>query len=139
MPSLLLLLACHGSLQHAPGLDEGRLAPCPSTPNCVSSQADPGDEEHYVAPLPLGGRSAEQALARLVEIVQAEPRTAVVQRDGAWLHATWTSLTWRYVDDVEFAVDTDAGVVHVRSSSRVGSTDFGVNRKRVQRIRDAWQ
>lgn len=138
MVPFLLLLACHGSIQHSPGVQEARLAPCPSSPNCVSSFAAPSDEEHYLAPLPLQGRSADAALDQLEDWILDQPRTRVIDRDGPWLHASFTSLVWRFTDDVELYVDEDAGLLHFRSSSRVGRSDMGVNRRRMERLREAW-
>lgn len=109
---------------------EERLGPCPSTPNCVSSLA--ADDLHRIDPLPM---PAGNPIDRIAEVVLSLPRTAIVERDDAYLHATFTSRVFRFVDDVEFLVDHDAGVVHVRSASRVGVGDLGVNRSRVEEIR----
>ncbi len=133
----LLLVACGAPPPQVSGVADGRLAPCPATPNCVSSQGDPGDQEHYLAPFPLHGDPAT-AIDRLAPLVLAMPRTQVVTRDSHYLHATATSLIFRWVDDVELLVDPDAHVVHVRSASRVGRSDLGVNRRRMARLREAW-
>jgi len=114
------------------GVHEGRLAPCPNTPNCVSSQAE--DDAHRMGPIPFDG-DADEALARLKAVVAAQPRTTIVSADGDTLHAECTSLLFRFVDDVEFLVDRDAKVIHFRSASRVGRSDLDVNRKRMEEIR----
>jgi uncharacterized protein (DUF1499 family) len=129
-----LLLACAGSPRHDLGLP---LAPCPPTPNCVSSLAEPGDAEHAIDPLPATG-PADQTLQRAASLLSARPRTAVVQVDGAWLHATERSRLWGYVDDIELWADAEAGLLHIRSAARVGRTDLGVNRRRVEELRLAW-
>ncbi len=116
------------------GVTEGQLLPCPDSPNCVSSQTDPNDKEHYIEPLELLGTAAE-SLDRLVKVIESMPRTTVVSRDENYLHAEFTSLLFRYVDDVECYVDEEAGKIHVRSASRVGYSDIGANRKRVDAIR----
>jgi uncharacterized protein (DUF1499 family) len=108
-----------------------RFAHCPDTPNCVSSYAM--DDRHRVDPLPLP--STGRPLAVIRSIVETMPRTAVVTQDDEYLHATFTSLVFRFVDDVEFHVSRDAAVIHVRSASRVGRGDLGVNRRRVERFR----
>lgn len=108
------------------------LAPCPETPNCVSSLAE--DAVHRVEPLPLDGAPAE-ALGRLRRIIE-EMRGASVDKVGdGRLEARFRSRIFRFVDDLVLAVDETAGVVHVRSASRVGRSDLGVNRKRVEEIR----
>ena len=111
------------------------LSPCPSSPNCVSSLST--DSEHRIEPLgysmPVG-----EALARLKQVLLNEPRTSIVKEEGGYLHAEARSLLFRFVDDVEFLFDADQQVIHVRSASRTGYSDLGVNRRRVERIRRAF-
>jgi uncharacterized protein (DUF1499 family) len=111
------------------GARDGELAPCKRTPNCVSSQADPADREHYIAPLAYPGTIAglRRALERL-------PRVTVIGERPDYLYAEFRTPLMRYVDDVEFL--KAGSVLHVRSASRLGRRDFGVNRKRVERIRE---
>lgn len=111
-----------------------RLAPCPGKPNCVSSEADEAARRH-VAPLPLDGGSAEEAMARLRRIIEALLRTRIVEDRADYLHAECRSRVFRFVDDLELRADRKSGVVHVRSAARVGRYDFGVNRRRVEEIR----
>ena len=118
------------------GANDGRLAPCPDTPNCVSSQAK--DEAHRMDPIPFDG-DADAALARLKAVLAAQPRTAVVEAHGDYLHAECASLIFRFADDVEFVVDRDKKVIHFRSASRVGRSDMGVNRRRMGEIRKAFR
>jgi len=132
----VLLIGCHGTRPANLGARDGMLAPCPASPNCVSSQAP--DEEHRVSPLPYAGPVGE-AMARLQGIVRSLPRTAVVTRTESYLHAEFTSALFRFVDDVEFLADDIAKVIHVRSASRLGKSDLGVNRKRIEEIRRRWQ
>ena len=108
------------------GVRDGRLAPCKRSPNCVSSQAPPSDEEHYIAPL-HGSIAAARAA------VNAMPRTRIVEERETYLYAEFRTKLLRYVDDVEFFFDGQ--VIHVRSCSRLGRRDFGVNRKRVEALR----
>lgn len=110
------------------GAREGRLAPCKRTPNCVSSQADPADREHYIAPLAFAGTIGE--LRRAIERL---PRATVIREAPDYLYAEFRTPLLRYVDDVEFLKAGD--VIHVRSASRLGRRDFGVNRRRVEEIR----
>jgi uncharacterized protein (DUF1499 family) len=138
---LALLVACGGGPAPAPSAADvraaGALAPCPDSPNCVSSLADPSDAVHHTAPLPLRGDPAT-ALDRLASLIEADERTEIVERDHRYLRATCTSRVFRFVDDVELLVDADAGVVHVRSASRLGYGDMGVNAARVEALRQAW-
>jgi uncharacterized protein (DUF1499 family) len=109
-----------------------RLKPCPPTPNCVSSRAT--DETHRIAPFPFTGPPAD-ALARLKAAALSFPRTRVAEEAAGYVRFTFKSAVFGFVDDVEFEVDEAAKVIHVRSASRVGRGDFGVNRKRVEAIR----
>jgi uncharacterized protein (DUF1499 family) len=108
------------------GVRDGKLAPCKRSPNCVSSQASPSDAQHYIAPI-HGTMEAVRAA------VQAMPRTTVVSEKSNYLHAEFRTKLMRYVDDVELFFDGQ--VVQVRSCSRLGRRDFGVNRKRIEAIR----
>jgi len=114
------------------GVTDGRLAPCKRTPNCVSSQADPADREHYIAPVEFRGSMAD--LRRAVESME---RATVITAERNYLYAEYRTRLLRYVDDVELYYDERQGVVHVRSASRLGRRDFGVNRKRVEALRGA--
>jgi uncharacterized protein (DUF1499 family) len=117
------------------GYESGRLAPCKRTPNCVSSQADPKDAQHYIAPIALKGNAAGDAIAAVKKAVESMPRTTVVKVEPGYLYAEFKSRLMGFVDDVEFLQDPAKGVVHVRSASRLGRSDLGVNRDRVERLR----
>ena len=108
------------------------LPPCPSSPNCVSTQAQ--DEGHAVAPFRYR-KSRAEAKESLKAIVQAMPRTRLVEEDESYLHYEFTSLLLRFVDDVEFLIDDESKTIHFRSASRTGYGDLGVNRKRMEEIR----
>jgi uncharacterized protein (DUF1499 family) len=134
----VVMLALLSALARRPtnlGVHGGRLADCPDTPNCVCSQA--GDELHGIEPLRYQGR-ADRAMARLREVLEDLPRTRVVEASDKYLHAECTSLLFRFVDDVEFLQDETAGVIHCRSASRAGRGDLGVNRRRIEAIRQAF-
>ena len=129
------MLGCSGARPRDLHLVSGRLRPCPDTPNCVASEAGtPSDRQ--VAPFPAPSGAAD--MARLALIVGAWPRTTVISNDGRYMHAESTSLIWRFVDDVEFRYDSAASVIQVRSASRLGRSDLGVNRKRVEVLRERW-
>jgi uncharacterized protein (DUF1499 family) len=127
---LLAVLAFSGAARGEEPVS--RLQPCPPTPNCVSSKAQ--GKTHRVEPFPFAGSGAE-ALARVRAAALSFPRTKVVEEAPGYVHVTFTSAVFRFVDDVEFEADEKALVVNVRSASRVGRGDFGVNRKRVEAIR----
>jgi uncharacterized protein (DUF1499 family) len=112
------------------GVKDGRLAPCKRTPNCVSSQADPADREHYIAPIPF--RGSMQDLRRAVESME---RATVISVERNYVYAEYRTRLMRYVDDVELYYDHKQSLVHVRSASRLGRRDFGVNRKRIEALR----
>ncbi|MDW8469072.1 MAG: DUF1499 domain-containing protein [Burkholderiales bacterium] len=116
------------------GLRAGKLAPCPSSPNCVSSQADPSDSVHYVAPIAFDGEPAA-AMAAVRAAIEATPGATIVREEADYLHAEFRTRVLRFVDDVEFAFDAGARVIHVRSASRVGWSDLGANRRRVEALR----
>ncbi|HHO54087.1 MAG TPA: DUF1499 domain-containing protein [Deltaproteobacteria bacterium] len=129
-----LLLGCPG--QPPPPIG-GRLAACWSSPNCVSSQADPSDRRHHVAPLPLSVEPAV-ALQRLALVLSGLPGAHDLQVQGLHLRITCDTPSGLYTDDVDALLDPAAGVIHVRSSSRIGYGDNGVNRARIERLREAW-
>jgi uncharacterized protein (DUF1499 family) len=117
------------------GVTDGKLARPKRTPNCVSSQADPADGEHYIAPIAFRGTPAE-AMAAAKRAVASMERAAIVREAPDYLYAEFKSRLLGYVDDVELYFDPQAGVFHVRSASRLGRRDFGVNRKRVEALRE---
>lgn len=116
------------------GVTEGRLAPPRRTPNCVSSQADPADLQHQIAPISFAGSPAS-AMDALLRIVKGMEGSSVVRQDAGYLYAEFRSRLMGFVDDVEFSVSAKEGVIHVRSASRLGRRDYGVNRARVESIR----
>ncbi|MHC5212462.1 MAG: DUF1499 domain-containing protein [Planctomycetota bacterium] len=118
------------------GLVDGRLAPCPDRPNCVSSQTD--DAARRVEPLHFEG-PPEDAWQRLMTTLRAMPRTQIVQEQDGYAHAEVTTALLRFIDDLEFLLDARAGVIHVRSASRVGYSDMGTNRRRIEALRAAWE
>lgn len=127
----LLALALVSRQGQAPGLVDGRLAPCPASPNCVCSE--PGtDAGHAVEPLPLP--AGPDPLAPLRDAVTAAGGQVQVAQ-GHYLAATFRSPLFGFVDDLELRLQPDAGLVQVRSASRVGHGDLGVNRRRVEALR----
>ncbi|MBE0622395.1 MAG: DUF1499 domain-containing protein [Burkholderiales bacterium] len=119
------------------GVHDGRLAPPKRTPNNVNSQIDKtADAEHYIEPLRYTG-DARRAWAALRRVVDGMQRVKVVKSEPDYLHAEFSSKLMGFVDDTEFYLDEKAGVIQVRSASRLGRRDFGVNRERIEHIRAA--
>jgi uncharacterized protein (DUF1499 family) len=117
------------------GVHDGRLAPPKRTPNSVSSQADRNaDAAHYIEPLRYAG-DARQAWTALRQVIDGMQRVKVITSDPNYLYAEFSTRLMGYVDDTEFYLDEKAGVIQVRSASRLGSSDFGVNRERIESIR----
>lgn len=127
-----LVLGCAGSRPANLGVTNGSLTPCPASPNCVCSQYP--DPSHSIAPLPYKV-SAQEARTRLLAVIAGMKRTKVVTAAEFYLHVEFTSALFRFVDDVEFLIDDTQKVIHMRSASRVGYSDLGVNRKRMEAIR----
>ena len=127
-----VILACMLSTTNT-GQAQPALAPCPDKPNCVSSLAT--DQRHLVAPLHFTGEPAE-AWSRLTSLLLGQPRARIITQQGDYLHAEFRSLMFRFVDDVEFVMQAEQGLIHVRSASRSGYSDFGVNRRRVEHLRE---
>ena len=116
------------------GVKDGRLAPPKRTPNCVSSQADPADAEHYIAPIAFKG-DARAAMDAARKAVETMTDSTIIRQDGNYLYAEYRTKLMRFVDDVELFYDVKAGLFHVRSASRLGRREFGVNRARVESLR----
>lgn len=144
--ALLVLLAAQlgafsGTAPDNLGVRDGKLRAPSKTPNSVSSQADlwpqhPMQDDARIAPLALRG-SGPQTIARIRQIVEAMPGAKLVQSRDDYLYVQFTTRWMKFVDDAEFWFDPAAGVVQLRSASRVGRKDFGVNRARIEAIRQA--
>ena len=119
----------------SPAPVDGRLAPCPDTPNCVSSQDD--TERARIDPFELGDDPIAD-FAELVDLVAAQSGAELGRRDETYAHVIFRTRVFGFVDDVELLIDADEGVAHVRSASRVGHSDLGANRARVERLRAGW-
>jgi uncharacterized protein (DUF1499 family) len=117
------------------GLNEGRLAPCPDRPNCVVSQG--GDKRHHIDPIAYDGEKPA-AVETIQQVVQEMAGTRIVTQTDDYLHVEFKSKMMGFVDDVEFFFP-DSAVIHMRSASRVGYSDFGANRKRLEKIRQRFQ
>ncbi len=118
------------------GIKNGQLTPAPASPNCVSSTAT--DDVHKIQPFTFSG-PAKDAVTKLKSIVRSMTGSNIVVEEERYLHAEFRSRIFRYVDDVEFLVHADDQLIHFRSASRVGHSDLGVNRARMEAIREQFQ
>ena len=128
----LAIFNAYGTRPAVIGLTDSRLADCPPSPNCVCSQAS--RDEQRIEPIAYTG-SREEALAAIKALIDETAGMRLVLEEEGYIHATATSMILRFVDDVEFLVDEQAGVIHLRSASRVGYSDLGANAKRVAALK----
>jgi uncharacterized protein (DUF1499 family) len=128
------VLGCAGTPPDGLGVRGAQLAPCPASPNCVCSDAR--DAAHAVAPLALAA-PAERAFELAIEAVAALPRTTIMSRTQDYVHAECRSALFGFVDDLELHLRPESGQIAIRSASRMGYSDLGVNRRRVERLRAA--
>jgi uncharacterized protein (DUF1499 family) len=139
VPALALALtagaACVSQRPVEAGLVDGRLRPCPDSPNCVCSEA--GEGESAIEPFAFEG-DPDRAFRSLLDFVASEPRTRVVRVEGDWAHLVFFTRFLHFADDLELRLDRDARVIQVRSASRVGYSDLGTNRERVEELRRRW-
>lgn len=142
LPPLLMLAlgfaAARASQQPVEvGLADGRLRPCPRKPNCVCSE--PGtDEEHAIAPLRFDC-APDVAFRSLVDFVATESNAKLLRATDDYAHAVYWTAFFHFADDVELRLDREAGVVHVRSAARIGHSDLGQNRRRIESLRARWR
>jgi len=127
-----LATIAHGATEGELGVKDYRLASCPDSPNCVCTLND--SEEHAIVPYRYR-KTLDEAKAVLKQVFSERSRTELVQEEAAYLHYEVKSLLFRFVDDVEILFDDASKTIHFRSASRVGYSDFGVNRRRMEEVR----
>lgn len=126
-------------LNEANASSESKKLPlCRNSPNCVSSQADASDKQHYIKPFKING-DVDAAWAAFKKTIAKQSRVVITHETQDTLHAEATSLVFRFVDDINAMLDSQARLIHIRSASRIGHSDFGVNRKRVENLREQLQ
>jgi len=113
------------------GIVNGKLHPCPKSPNCVSTQAI--DEKQKMEPINYSG-SLEDAKTKIISIINSLKRSKIITNEDNYIHIEFRTATFRFVDDVEFLFDDKEKVIHFRSRARMGYSDMGVNRKRMEKI-----
>lgn len=116
------------------GVQDGQLSPCPATPNCVVSQG--ADSAHTIAPIPYT-KSREDARDLLIKVLGVVPRTEIVTQQEDYIRVQSTSRLMGFVDDTEFYFPKNEAVIHIRAAARLGESDLGVNRRRLEQIRFA--
>ncbi len=125
-------ISCSGKGPVSIGVKDGKLAACPDKPNCVSSMTE--DKSHFIDPFAYSG-SSEKVKDVLLEIIKSQDRTKIISVSENYIHAEFRSKLFRFVDDVEFLIDDMNKLIHVRSASRTGYSDMGVNGKRIESLR----
>jgi len=131
----LVIAACAGERPKYLGVRDGMFKPCPSSPNCVSSQA--ADEKHRISPLAFKGEPG-QAFSSLKHTLVSRSDTTVTETTAEYLRAEFRTRIG-FVDDGEFLLDRSQSLIHVRSASRLGYSDLGKNRSRMEEIRQQFQ
>ena len=126
-----MLVACAGERPNNLGAKDGSLAACPASPNCVSSQAD--DEKHRIAPLVFSA-DPDAAFVRLKLVLERRSDTTIIENLPGYLRVELRTVL--FVDDGEFLLDRAQRVIHLRSASRLGYSDLGKNRSRMEEIRN---
>ena len=121
------------------GLYQGQFQPCPKKPNCVSSMVSKDDLVHFIEPIKYAPLSQAVARERLIKVLESQERTAFVSESETYLHLTFKTPLMRFTDDIEFYLPPDEPLIHVRSASRIGYSDWGTNRKRLEAIRSAFK
>jgi uncharacterized protein (DUF1499 family) len=126
----VLMAACAGARPDNPGTKNGLLALCPNSPNCVSSQGKDG--RHSIAPLTFSN-DPDSAMPRLKMLLKNRKDTTLIEADSGYLRVEFH--TTFFVDDGEFLLDREKKLIHIRSASRIGYSDLGKNRSRLEEIR----
>ena len=133
---ILILGGCRSMDKNPTGLLDGGFHPCPDSPNCVSSMST--DTSHFIPPIGYGEIPRVEAYNRILEILGNEKRCRIITADENYIHAEFRSSLFRFVDDTEFFFPPDKMIIQVKSASRLGYSDFGVNRKRIEELRGAF-
>ncbi|MFI8621935.1 DUF1499 domain-containing protein [Marinomonas sp. NPDC078689] len=115
------------------GVTAGLFKPCPTTPNCVSSQAEKSDAAHYIAPMIYHGSRKDTQL-NIESYFLNQGNAQIVASELGYVHIEVKSSWFGYIDDVEFYLPEADSVIHVRSGSRVGYSDLDVNRQRIEKL-----
>ena len=138
LTSLIFFTGCTGVIPKM-GIENGQLIQCPTTPNCVNSQAK--DKKHYIEPILMTGTPLE-VKNHILKILNELKRAKIIVAEDHYIRVEFISKVFRFIDDLEFYFPNTKSkemTIHVRSASRVGYSDFGVNRKRIEQIRSKFK
>ncbi len=127
-----IFATCCAKAPDSIGVKDGKLSECPDKPNCVSSMTK--DESHFIEPFKYSSDTAK-AKSAVIESIKSQERAVIISESENYIHAEFKSKLFRFVDDVEFLFDDKTKTVHIRSASRTGYSDMGVNRKRMEILR----
>ena len=133
--TIFMVSSVSGAGAEGLGATEYKLAPCPDSPNCVSTQSE--GKRHAMEPLPYL-QTRQTSRERILSILKGMRRMEIVKLTESTIHVEFRTALWKFVDDVEFFFDDRARVVHFRSASRVGYYDFGLNRRRMKEISERY-
>lgn len=129
-PLVFFFTSCFASRPDTLGVTEGLFAVCPDSPNCVSTQAKKSDSEHRMEPIVYNGE-ASLIHQKIITTLESMERMTLITSEEFYIHAEFRSKIMRFVDDVEFYIDDEQKLIHFRSASRLGYSDMGVNRDRM--------
>ena len=118
------------------GIVDGKFYPCPNTPNCVSTQAT--GKEHKIEPIQYSG-TLNEAKEKIIQIMNSLKRSKIIINKENYIHVVFRTAIFRFIDDVEFLFNDSEKVIHFRSRARLGYSDMGVNRKRMEKIREMYK
>jgi uncharacterized protein (DUF1499 family) len=135
-PVIASLFSFSGTRPPNLGVEQGLFAPCPDTPNCVSSQSI--DDLHQIEPFTYQD-DPKIAFEQIKTILENTENAAIITAEPNYIYAEFTSPLMGFVDDVEFYLDEQETLIQVRSASRLGESDLGVNRKRIETLREQFQ
>jgi len=130
--TLLFILGAKSHKSIPPGLVGGMLSKCSQKPNCVSSEIK-SDDPHFISPL-----TSSNNIVLLNGIIQEMGGVLVNEKDNYFAYQ-FTSKVFGFVDDFEVRLEQSKNLIHFRSASRVGTSDLGVNRNRVERVKKLYQ
>jgi len=131
--SIVLFIGCGRTVPEGLGLTNNKLSECPDSPNCVSTQTE--KTEAQIEPIRYKVDD-ETAYKLLLQVIEGNKLANVISKTNTYIHAAYHTKRKIFIDDVEFLIDGDANLIHFRSASRVGHSDLGVNRKRMESIRN---
>jgi uncharacterized protein (DUF1499 family) len=119
------------------GIINNKFKPCPKTPNCVSTMAPKEDKKHFITPISYNS-SQEEAVEKMIQIINSLKGTTITVKDINYMHVIFSTMLLRFKDDVEFYFDDSSKIIHFKSASRIGSSDLGTNRKRMEKIKNLY-